>query len=323
MKHGRRAFLSLSLGSALVSARKATAAPTAAPDAFARELERLRHCDPGLIRWDEVDRVALDLDEARGIASGQAGRLWVLGRQAAQLFVGGRASRRIALAAGASCACESPDGRGLFVGFSDHVEAWSKEGERLAAWSGPGGNEQITSVVVSERFVFVADAGRRTVERCDHQGRVLGRIGDAPEGASHFVVPSPFLDLALSPSGALLVTNPGRHRVESYTEDGRPLGSFGTSGAAIDRFCGCCNPTHLAVLPDGRLVTSEKGLPRVKVYLPSGQLDSVVAAGESLAADVAGLDLAVDATGRILVLDPRERAVRIFAPRRAGGAHGG
>jgi len=120
----------------------------------------------------------------------------------------------------------------------------------------------------------------------------------------------------------LWVTNPGRHRVEAYAFDGSPRESFGESGAAIEEFCGCCNPTHLALLPDGRLVTSEKGLPRVKVMRPSGELDCVVAGGERLAAGVVGLDLATDAAGRVLVLDPKQRAVRVFAARDKGGAGG-
>jgi hypothetical protein len=189
-------------------------------------------------------------------------------------------------------------------------------------WRTHGENALITSLAASERFLFVADAVRRTVERLDTGGRDLGRIADAPDAATHFVVPSPFLDLALARGDVLWVTNPGRHRIESYTLDGQALAAVGASGASIEGFCGCCNPTHIAALPDGRLVTSEKGLPRVKVLRPSGELDCVVAAGEKLAAGLVGLDLAVDEAGRVLVLDPRARAVRVFAARHTGGTRG-
>jgi hypothetical protein len=211
----------------------------------------------------------------------------------------------------------------LYVGCGDRIEVRDGAGALVARWPAERDGSFVTSIAAAGDTVFVADAGRRRVERRDPQGRVVGELGRGTIASGpHFVVPSPFLDLALSPQRILWVGNPGRHRLESYTLDGEPLGTCGASGAAIDRFCGCCNPTHLAVLADGRLVTSEKGLPRVKVLHPSGRLETVVAASDRFARNASGLDLAVDERGRVLVLDPAARAVRFFAPRAEKGRNG-
>jgi len=323
MKPDRRAFLSLSLGGmAFASQALPVRATQRGAEALDQDLARLRQVDPALIGYDEVDRIALDLAEPRGLACGQAGRLWVVGDRQLALFVGGRDARRVVLPSSPSCVCESVDGERVYLALGDQIEVRGIDGTRLAVWRTRGENALITSLAASERFLFVADAVRRTVQRLDTEGHELGRIGGADGSPAHFVVPSPYLDLALTGDGVLWVTNPGRHRVESYTLDGRALGAIEASGASIERFCGCCNPTHIAALPDGRLVTSEKGLPRVKVLRPNGELDCVVAAGDRLAAGVAGLDLAVDQAGRVLVLDPKSRAVRAFAARPRGGARG-
>jgi sugar lactone lactonase YvrE len=289
------------------------------PDAFDRQLQRLRQVDEGLIGYDETDRILPGLEVPRGVATGARGRVWVVGDRELVLLVAGRESRRVRLPSAPSCVCESPDGTCVYVGLGDRVAVWSSNGTPRATWPAREGESQITSIVAAHDQVFLADAQRRTVERHHPSGAELGRFGDTSDPPRHFVVPSPFLDLAVSPAGGLWVTNPGRHLLESFAFDGTPLSTIGRSGASIETFCGCCNPTHVAVLPDGRLVTAEKGLPRVKVLDPSGRLVNVVAAGDRLSPKVVGLDLAVDAQGNILVLDPSQRAVRVFTPRRRRG----
>ncbi len=322
MSHDRRAFLSL--GGAAVAASALPAAAARPPETYAldTELARLRQVDPRLIGYDEVDRIVLDIKDPCGIGCGLHDRLWVVGDRALILFVAGRATRRVQLSSAPSCVSESPDGERVYVGLGDTIEVFALDGGRIASWALRGESALMTSIAACGRFVFVADPVRRTVQRRDTEGRDLGRIGDAPGATGHFVVPSAYLDLAVTRDGVLWVTNPGEHRVESYSLDGRALSAFGASGSAIGEFCGCCNPTHIAALPDGRLVTSEKGLPRVKVMRPSGGLESVVAAGERLAPGAVGLDLAANESGAIFVLDPRARAVRVFKARDEGATYG-
>ncbi len=321
MKRDRRSFLSLFLGGVGLGGRLRAqpAPPDPEPDAFDRQLERLRQVDQRLIGYDETDRILPGLEEPRGVATGARGRVWVVGDRELVLLVAGRESHRVRLPSDPSCVCVSPDGTRVYVGLGDRVSVWRDDGAPLATWPAWGGESQITAIVAACDQVFVADALRRTVQRHDPSGVELGRIGDTSDQPGHFVVPSPFLDLAVSPAGELWVTNPGRHLLESFAFDGTPLSTIGRSGASIEAFCGCCNPTHVAVLSDGRLVTAEKGLPRVKVLDPSGRLVNVVAAGDRLSPKVVGLDLAADADGNVLVLDPSRRAVRVFTPRRRRG----
>jgi hypothetical protein len=137
-----------------------------------------------------------------------------------------------------------------------------------------------------------------------------------------FVVPSPYFDLAIAPSGLLFVANPGRQRVESYFEDGTLVSVWGKASFDLDGFSGCCNPSHLAVLPDGRLVTSEKGLVRVKVHDAEGRFLGVVAEGAALGEDTAPREVAADSSGRVVILDPATRSVRVFEPKQEGGPSG-
>lgn len=312
----RRRLLTFGAGGAVAVSLGATGRAAPPDDPFDRELHRLRHVDPAVLTWDEVDRIGVDLTRPRGIASGADGRVWVAGDRALVLLDRGRLRARLLLQTTPSCVAESPDGTEVVVGHEDHLEVRGTDLALRSAWAVPGDGTQITGVAVGADVVWAADAGTKAVHRWDRGGRPLGRLGGPTPQGPHFVIPSPFFDLGMDPAGSLWVANPGRHRIERYTADGELATVVGTSGADIGAFCGCCNPTHLAVLPDGRLVTSEKGLPRVKVLRPSGELDSVIAAGERLAAGVVGLDLAVDALGRVLVLDPGERAVRVFAPKR-------
>ncbi len=317
MSEERRDFLGRVLGRRAVETDAGLGA-----DVFDQEMERLRRVEPRLLGYDEVDRIVVALDEPRGIAAGAAGRLWVAGDEALLLFVEGRPIRRLPLSRPAGCVCESRDAARVYVGLGDRIEVRDAAGRRLSEWPARGTGSIVTSLAADADLVFVADAGQRTVERRDGGGRLLSTLGGGAASAGpDFVVPSPFLDLALS-GDVLWVSNPGRHEVGRYSLEGERLGGFGVPGGAIDAFCGCCNPTHLAVLPDGRIVTSEKGLPRVKVWSPSGRLECVVVPPQRLARAVTGLDLAVDARGRVLVLDPSQRAVRVYAAKDGGHRNG-
>ena len=312
MSDDRRGFLQLALG----RGAPGSVGARSVPDAFDEEMERLRRVDPALVLYDEVDRVPIAIGAPRGIAAGGDGRLWVAGDSCLLLFERGREVRRLALPQAATCVCESRDGGRVYVGLQDRIEVRDPAGVRIDEWRSEGAGSLVTSIAATEDAVFVADAGRRTVEHRDGRGRLVTALGGAPaDRGPHFVVPSPYLDVSLGGDGDLWVTNPGRHRLERYSSPGELLEVLGAPGAAIDGFCGCCNPTHVVALPDGRLVTSEKGLPRVKVLDRSGRLEAVVVPPDRLSRAVTGLDLAVDERGRILVLDPVQRAVRVFAGR--------
>jgi len=207
------------------------------------------------------------------------------------------------------------DKNDLYLGMEDHIEIYDQNGTKQNRWESLGEEAIITSIAISAKSVFVADAGNRIVWKFDKLGTGLQRIGEKNEAKDipGFVIPSPYFDVAVDLDGFLWVANTGRHSLENYTDDGNFRTSWGEFGMEIQGFSGCCNPSHFVLLEDGSFVTSEKGLPRVKVYNRIGNLVSVVAPTEQFIEGTVGLDLSVDSSQKIYVLDPMQKLVRIFA----------
>ncbi|MGD2175747.1 MAG: hypothetical protein PVJ27_10125 [Candidatus Brocadiaceae bacterium] len=283
--------------------------------------QALREVDPELIKYHEVDRIDTGFREPRGIALAPDRSLYVAGDDAIRVFdLAGEQRSEIPLGAPPYCLGVHDSGA-LYVGFRDHVEAYSPGRDSRTRWPSVGERAYLTSLALSGDDVWVADAGNAAILHYDTSGRLVGRIGEEDEAREipGLVVPSPHLDVRAAPGGQLLVNTPGRWAVETYTAEGELQSSWSRGSQTIEGFCGCCNPTDIALLPDGKVVTSEKGVPRVKVYSPDGILESVVAAPADFKVNTAGLDLAIDGEGRVLVLDPPARAVRIFARRDPAG----
>jgi len=287
------------------------------------DMDKFTPTDPALVHYREAAAIKTGLAAARGIAAGPHDRIYVAGDSAVRVFdAAGKALSTIRTPAEPRCLAVARDGT-LYVGMRDHVVVYGAGGARKAAWPSAGKDAIFASVAVAEESVFVGDAGNFVVLRYDKSGKLLGRIGekDPRRNIGGFVLPSPYLDVAVGDDDLLRVSNPGRLRVELYTLDGEPLGHWGKGGPEMDSFQGCCNPVQLAVLGDGAVVTSEKGLPRVKVHTKPGKLRSIVAGPELFLAlrcptldctKGKTLDLAADGRGRILVLDPSSSTVRIF-----------
>lgn len=219
------------------------------------------------------------------------------------------------------------DGR-LYAGVDDHIEIRDLQGEMLSRWSAVSDKSWLTSLVIYEDELYVADAGLRCLHRYDLDGNHLQRLGEKNEeqGIPGIVVPTPYLDVAVDPLDALWTTNPGRHGLESYRSTGELITSWYRPSMDVQGFCGCSNPAHIAFLEDGSLVTAEHGLSRVKIYSPDRQLTALVAGPESfgegptrmlgLDQEAAIRDLAVDSAGRIIVLDSKNGELRIFQKRK-------
>lgn len=302
---------------------------------FAYDVGRLAKTDPSLIGYREVRRFRSPHDEARRLAIGADGRIYVAaGNYVAVLSGDGAPLLEIALGGPARCVAVDGEGR-VFVGLRDHVEVFDPKGQRRGVWESAGPRSWLTSLAATAQGIFAADAGNRVVLRYDAGGNLVGRLGgkDKTRNTPGLIVPSPFLTVGWHPDGLLRVNNPGRHRVEAYTVDGELEFTWGKASGAIEGFCGCCNPVSLAVLSDGRIVTCEKGLPRVKVYRADGTFECVVAgvesfpenyrvaAGEGLSDGThGGLDAAVDTAGRIHILDLVTAEIRVMEPK--GGLEG-
>jgi len=307
----------------LQSGRRLSRQGEAVMERAARQEQAWRQVDPGLVRYRPAGVIPTGLQQPRGLALTPGGAVLVVGDgKLRQLNTAGVAEAEVSLGGPVNCVAVGPDGT-RYVGRRDHVATYDAAGRRLAQWLPPSARSYLTSLAVSAKDVYVADAGQRVVLRYDTQGNLLGRIGqkDPTRHIPGLVLPSPHLDVAMGADGRLRVTNPGRRRVEVYDRDGNLKGAWGRAGQDTAGFCGCCNPTDLALLPDGRTVTSEKGLPRVKVYDTAGALDAVVAGPDAFASAAAGMDLAVAADGRVLVLDPPARVIRVFEAVTAAASH--
>lgn len=324
----RRGFLTRGAGLAAIGAtpialqRARAAADDKNP--FEYNIDHLRKVDPKLIHYEQVGGFKTPLAEPRRLALGPDDKVYVSGKDRVEVFEpSGAKLRELAVKGTALAVTVARNGR-LFLGVKDHVEIFAANGQSQAVWAAPGPKTWFTGIAVAENDVFAADAGNRVVLRYDHNGKVIGRLGEKnpARNIQGLMLPSPFCDVELAPDGLLRVTNTGNHLIETYTFDGELKSAWGKPSAGIEGFCGCCNPINIALLSDGRVVTCEKGLPRVKVYRPQGDFESVVLGPESFPENaghrltdgtMAGLDAAVDSQNRIFVLDQVRGEVKIMA----------
>lgn len=282
---------------------------------FAYDIKSFETSGADLVHYSEVGRIPIELPMVSGIAVGADDRIYVSGNDSVLVF-NNDGTARSSFHTNAPIRCLAVDDNDdLYLGMEDHIEVYDQKGTKQTSWESLGEEAIITSIAISAKSVFVADAGNKIVRKFDKLGTGLQRIGEKNEAKDipGFVIPSPYFDVAVDPDGFLWVANTGRHSLENYTDDGNFRTSWGEFGMEIQGFSGCCNPSHFALLEDGSFVTSEKGLPRVKVYNRIGNLVSIVAPTEQFIEGTVGLDLSVDSSQKIYVLDPMQKLVRIFA----------
>lgn len=278
------------------------------------QYEQLRQVPEELLRWRRIAEIPTGMHKPRDIALGPGGSIYVAGDRAIRHFdARGALSGDIPLDDAPHGLAVDTDGA-MFVALRDRVLVLGPDGEAVSRWAPPAGTPYLTSVALTASEVWVGDAGNRVVLRYDRQGRPLSRVGgaDPASGEPGLIMPSPHLDVVVTPDGSILVNNPGRLRVETYDGEGNLLHHWGEASVEIEGFGGCCNPTDIAVLPEGGVVTAEKGLPRVKVYRPDGSLESVVAPPAELSATAEGFALTADSRGRVFALDPVAGVVLVY-----------
>jgi hypothetical protein len=282
---------------------------------FEYNIEHFKQSAPELLHYSQVNRIDIHLHRLYGLALSPEDKIYVSGDNfILSLDQNGDVSSKIncGKAVHALAIDEKDD---IYLATNDHIEIYDSSGVFQNRWDPLENKPLITSITINQQYVFVADAGNHIVWKYDKSGKVQGRIGEEDETRDipGFIIPSPYFDLAIDPDGFLWVVNPGRHSLENYTDTGELRSFWGSPSMSIEGFCGCCNPTHIAILRDGSFVTSEKGIARVKIYNRLGHLISLVAGPDQFIEGTEGLDLAVDSEQRIYVLDPKQKAIRIFA----------
>ena len=287
---------------------------------FEYNIESFKKIDAELLHYSEINQIPLYFQNVSGIAVSFEDNIYVTGDDNV-LIMNNEGKLLSTISTNETAYCLAVDkNTDLFLGMSDHIEVYSQDGTKKAQWESLGDKALITSIAVSDEYVFVADAGNHVVWEYDKSGNILLRIGEKDESKDipGCVIPGRFFDLSIDPDGFLWVVNSGRHSLENYTMDGDLRSSWGEFSMEIEGFCGCCNPSHITILDDGKFITSEKGIPRIKVYNRLGNLESVVAGPYQFIEGTEGLDLAKDSNGIIYVLDPMKKSVRIFKKNNPG-----
>ncbi|MCK9421599.1 MAG: hypothetical protein M0Q38_03280 [Bacteroidales bacterium] len=288
------------------------------PNPYEYDLKALKSADTTQSLYTEDRQIHTRLAEIHGVATDAADNIYIAGNGGVEIYSrDGVFLKKFSIKGTARCITVDVKDN-IYLGMEDHVEIWNGSGKLITQWTSPGEESIITSIAVTDTWVFLADAGRKVVYRCDLSGKMIDRIGEKdPENKiPGFIVPSPYFDLGIAPDGSLWVVNPGRHEFEKYTFDGRLVSTWGEANMTMEGFCGCCNPSHFAFLHDGSFVTSEKGIERIKIYTSGGKFNSIVALSASFEEGTKGLDLAVDSRDRVIVLDPVKLMVRIFVKKK-------
>lgn len=289
--------------------------PNAAPlgESFKYDITNLRKVDPKLVIGAELDPIPVTIADPVALALGPDGSIAVAGANQVAV-IANNATKTFPLAKPATCIAMDANGA-IFVGHKDRVTHYTADGTLRAEWPPVANTPIVTSIAVAGDNVYVADAGNKIVHQYNRAGQ-LQRALCAKNPDHNFLgllIPTPYLDIAVSPEGDLWVVDPGRHALLHVDKsDGHVLSSWNKNSMDIEGFVGCSNPTHVALMPGRLFVTSEKGVPRIKLYAVTGTLLGVIAAPGLFGEDTKGLDLAVDAKNRVIVLDPEKKQVRIF-----------
>lgn len=283
-------------------------------DRFEYNLEKFENEDSVEVRYSEIKGIDINYENYFGITIDENDRLYVSVDEKIVVFdKNKKQDQEIKLSESAYCLEADKNGK-VYVGMANHIEVFTTEDKKLTQWKLLGSEAIITSIAVSDKYVYAADAGNLVVWQFDKSGNITGEIGRKNEKKDipGFIIPSPYFDVDIDPEGFLWAANTGRHSFENYVEDGSIRTSWGIASMRVEGFSGCCNPSHFVILSDGSFITSEKGLVRIKEYDHHGRLVSVIAGTKEFEEGTVDLDLAIDSQEQIYTLDQSRKAIRIF-----------
>ena len=276
------------------------------------DIEKLKQVDPEEICYEQINKITPNIEEIHGISISED-IIYITSNNSVLVYnINGNLVKEISLNIDPKCI--TVFNNLIYLGVKDHIEIYDTTGNKVHSWDTINQKAVITSIAVTEKFVYVADAGNRIVHQYNHEGEIVNKIGakDVEKGIKGFIIPSAYFDVLIGRQEELWVVNPGRHAFEAYDEKGNLKSTWERTSMQLDGFSGCCNPSNIAMLSDGSFVTSEKGIERVKIHLPSGDYKCVVAGSKYFEEGTKGLDLAVDSQDRVYIVDPVKKIIRIF-----------
>ena len=195
----------------------------------------------------------------------------------------------------------------VFASTMEQILILSIDGRIKSEWGPFEDSSIITSVSSNRKYVAIADAGNKLIFILDKGGEVRSMIG---QNDGHFVIPSPYFDVALDNENNVFVANTGLHRIETYSIDGVLKSQFGEAGTAPGSFCGCCAPPHFALIPAG-FVTAEKGINRIKILNKKGEFIEFVNSKNNFVKSIP-LDLASADGNTIYAVNPADSKLYVF-----------
>lgn len=124
-----------------------------------------------------------------------------------------------------------PDGRLYVTGFGAEVRVYDNAGAQLpnlgATGSGAGQFDQpVDATVDTDGNVYVVDKGNRTVQKFGPDGRFLEAIGAAGGGRGQFSIP---WSVGIGPTGDIFISSADDYLIQHYTADGTFVNAVGTS----------------------------------------------------------------------------------------------
>ena len=121
------------------------------------DLSEHKKVEDNLICFDETEQIDLQLETIKGISIDQQDNVYISGDEKIVVYNKlGDLELTIDLKNLANCLTISSEGI-IFVGISDHVEVWSGDGKLIKVWEPYNEKSLITSLVVTESSVFVAE----------------------------------------------------------------------------------------------------------------------------------------------------------------------
>lgn len=196
-------------------------------------------------------------------------------------------------------------------------------------WIADTGNDRVDELNAKGEFVsafgYGVSDGESKLEVCT----TTCRAGIAGAAAGQLAGPQ---GIAVTPAGAVYVSDGGNHRVEEYTTEGGFLAAFGfgvSDGKAEYEICtGNCEagvagsgvgqfdtPRGIAVSPNGSLWVVDDGNERVEQFNGKGEyLSKLGSSGTGAGQLDSPTGIAVSATGNVLVASAGDDRVQEFTP---------
>jgi hypothetical protein len=279
---------------------------------FAYDIDEFKQVDANLIAYTETMQINLQTN-ATAIAYSKQ-KLYLLYDSYLQIITThGQEKERIAIPNKPLSMAIDLDNQ-IFIGYQNFIALYNPKGAEIKRSVPETDNSKFTSLALSKKHIFVADAGQKQIIVYDMELNPIHSFkGESGVSELHgFILPSAHFYLAVNSEQELWVVNPGVHSIQNYSTDGRLRGYWSKPSYDITGFSGCCNPYYLAFLSDGSMVTSEKGLVRVKIHKPSGELLAVIASPSKFTNGSKAPGIAIDENDNLFLLDFDRKLIRFF-----------